>query len=64
MGIQVKNLTKTYVSIPMQSGIESLNVGVAFAVIGYQLFYKKYLPVMRKISKSGMYLQNTIKINP
>lgn len=38
---QVKNLTKTYVSIPMQSGIESLNVGVAFAVIGYQLFYKK-----------------------
>lgn len=37
---QVKSLTKTFVSIPMQSGIESLNVGVAFAVIGYRLFYK------------------------
>ena len=34
---EVRALTKNYISIPMQSGVESLNVGVAYGIIIYNL---------------------------
>ncbi len=34
---KVKALTKKYISIPMKNGIESLNVGVAYGIIIYNL---------------------------
>ena len=37
----VKGLTKDFISIPMQNGIESLNVGVAYAVAIYNLINNK-----------------------
>jgi TrmH family RNA methyltransferase len=37
----VKGLTKEFISIPMQNGIESLNVGVAYAVAIYNLINNK-----------------------
>lgn len=38
---EVKALSKNFICIPMEEGIESLNVGVAYAVIIYQLKHKK-----------------------
>ncbi len=38
---RVRNLTKKFVSIPMQNGIESLNVGVAYGIIIYNLTNNK-----------------------
>ncbi len=34
---EIRDITKKYLYIPMESGIESLNVGVAYAVISYTL---------------------------
>ena len=34
---KVRALTKSFVSIPMKNGVESLNVGVATSIILYEL---------------------------